>query len=439
MSPWEPNNNAPQGGDAPVNILLAGPIDRTTGWYQALQADARFRVSAMANDPNDLRAKLASSPEVIWLDGSIFNGPGPLTETLTSIAGAVYLLVPANVESELAEQFNGIPSVKSVYRGDVQIGDLMTRAHNDALALRRTAPSLSPQAWAGGRNGGGGGTIAGLRVVAVWGRGGGAGSTSIAASLAQAVARKGMKTLLIGLNAPDVLPLHLNVKPEPNILSWFSNPTDQGIKASIQELGDLHIIAGFPDMISEAQGDRAPGDKGSISELVTSAAYGGYAVIILDVPSGGAIAPRAISAANTWLMPALPTVAGVWNSVESFRTVTQKAAGQHRINPGNIFVTLNMRTNGMLTADEWHQAADAGVRNMKLNVGFPPVAALIPYVPEVPLAQNKGRSSLEASAEFSRPINQLADMLFGNTVGANAAKNDSGTVKKFGPLKIRVK
>ena len=436
---WQPTN-APTGGDAPVNILLAGPIDRTTGWYQALQADARFRVSAMANDPRDLQAKLASSPEVVWLDGSIFNGPGPLTETLTSVAGAVYLLVPANVETELSDQFKSIPSVKSVYRGDVQINELMTRAYNDAISLRRTAPSISPQAWGGGRGGGAGGTIAGLRVVAVWGRSGGAGSTSIAAGLAQAVARKGMKTLLIGLNAPDILPLHLNIKPEPNILNWFSNPTDQGIKASIQELGDLHIIAGFPDMLSESHGDRAPGDKGSISELVTSAAYGGYAVIILDVPSGGAVAPRAISAANTWLMPALPTVAGVWNAVESFRTVTQKAAGQHRINPGNIFVTLNMRTSGMLTADEWHQAADTGVRNMKLNIGFPPVAAVIPYVPEVPLAQNKGRSGLEASDEFARPIHNIAEMLFGSTVGVNARNNDSGrTVKKFGPLKIRVK
>jgi len=343
-------NNAPvqSGGDQPVNVLLAAPMERANPWYQALSADARFRVSSMATDPHDLRAKLASSPEVVWLDGSIFSGPDPLTDTLTSIAGAVYLLVPANVDNELAEKFKSIPSVKSVFRGDFEINSVMDRSYNDAISLRRTAPSLSSTAWAGGRTGGGG-TIAGLRVVVVWSRSGGAGSTSIAASLAQATAQRGLKTLLIGLNAPDVLPLHLNIKPEPNIMGWFSNPSDQGIRASIQELGDLHVLAGFPDMLSEAQADRAPEEKGSLSELVTSAAYGGYAVIILDVPAGGAVAPRAISAANTWLMPALPTVVGVWNAVEAFRTVTQKAAGTHRINPGNIFVTLNMRANGMLT------------------------------------------------------------------------------------------
>ncbi|MBT7071905.1 MAG: hypothetical protein HN975_13560, partial [Anaerolineae bacterium] len=54
--------------------------------------------------------------------------------------------------------------------------------------------------------------------------------------------------------------------------------------------------------------------------------------------------------------------------------------------------------------------------------------------------QNKGRSGLEASDEFARPIHNIAEMLFGSTVGANARNNGSGrTVKKFGPLKIRVK
>ncbi len=434
---WDNNaqHTAP-GGEAPVNILLAGPIERTTAWYQSLQSDARFRVSAMANDPRDMQAKLAGSPEVVWLDAQIFSGPSPLVEALTSVAGAVYLLVPGNVDEGMVEQLNGITAVKSVHRGDFQINDLMQRSYTDALALRRSAPSLSPSQWAGGRSGG---TISGLRVVGVWSRSGGSGATSIAAALAQSVSRRGLKTLLIGLNAPDILPLHLEVKPEPNILSWFANPSDAGLKASIQAIGDLHVIAGFPDMIAEGQGDRPPEAKGSLNELVTSAAYAGYAVIILDIPSGGSVAPRAISAANTWLMPVHATVGGVWNAVEAFRTVTQRAAGQHRINPGNIFVALNMRTDGMLTADEWHQAADAGCRNLGLNVGFPPVAATFPYDGAVPLAQNKGRSPLDASDAFARPIHSLAEMMFGQTIGVQGDNGSSGTVKKFGPLKIRMK
>ena len=434
-------NNQPiqQGGqDAPVSVLLAHKdMERTTAWYQSLQVDTRFRVTSMANTPQDFRAKLASSPEIILLDATVFDGPNPLTEALTSVSGAVYLIVPGGVGAELIEQFKSIPSVKSVSVGDVNIADFTTRAYADALALRRTGSAISPTAWSGGsqRSGGAGG----LRIVTVWSRAGGTGRTTIAISLAQAVARRGLKTLLIGLGAPDVIPLQMGLRPEPNIVSWISNPNDEGLRSSIQMAGELHVLAGFPDILSESQGDRPPEASGSINELVTSAAYGGYSAIILDTPSAGGVTPRALSAANTWLMVARPTVSDVWMSAESFRTVTQKIAGQHRITPGNIFVVLNQRANGMLTADQWHGAADAACRKMNLNVGFPPVMATIPHSIDVSLAQDSGRSALDASDDFARPIHRLSEMLFGGVVVpvGQTAKEDG--VFRLGPLKIRTK
>ena len=108
------------------------------------------------------------------------------------------------------------------------------------------------------------------------------------------------------------------------------------------------------------------------------------------------------------------------------------------ITPGNIFVVLNQRTGGMMTPDEWHRAADAACRKLGLGVGFPPVVAVIPYVPEVSVAQDNGRSALDANDEFARPILKLSDMLFGSAVGVPAARDDS-SVLKFGPLKIRTK
>ena len=430
--------NTPQpqsGGDTPVSILLAHKdMDRTTAWYQSLQLDARFRVTSMANTAQDLRAKLASSPEVILLDATVFDGPPPLIEALTSISGAVYLIAPGGIGEELIEQFKSIPSVKSVSLGDVNIADFMARAYADALALRRMAPALSPTAWNGGPQRGAG--VGGLRIVTVWSRSGGTGRTTIAISLAQAVARRGLKTLLIGLGAPDVAPLLLGLQPEPNITAWMAAPTDESLRSSIQTAGDLHVLAGFPDITSEAQGERASEAKGSINELVTSAAYGGYSAIILDTPSAGGVVPRALSAANTWLMVARPTVADAWMSVEAFRTVTQKIAGQHRITPGNIFVVLNQRTNGHLTADQWHTAADSACRKLNLNVGFPPVMATLPYSVDVPLAQDGGRSALDASDEVARPIHRLAEALFGGIAAAPQERKGGGVVR-IGPLKIR--
>lgn len=442
MSDWGTTQiNTTSGQDSPVSVLLAHKdIGRTTAWYQALQVDARFRITSMANDGADFRSKLVSSPEIILLDATLFDGPNTLADVLTSIAGAVYLIVPPGVNDELLGLLKSIPSVKMVMLGDVNLADFSSRAYSDALSLRRTVPAASQAAWAGGRTGGG--SIGGLRIITVWSRSGGTGKTTIASALAQAVARKQLKSLLIGLGSPDVTPLILGLQPEPNITRWVSNPTDDGLRASIQHAGDLHVIAGFPDILSEGYGDRPTEEKGSVGELVVTATYGGYASIILDTPSGGVVTPRAISSANTWLMTARPTIADAWSCVDAFRMVTQRAAGQHRIVPGNIFVVLNQRTNGMMTADEWHRAADAACRKMGLSVGFPPVVATIPYAPEVGLAQDNGRSALDASDEFARPLHKLADMLFGGATGLSASsrnQRETGKVINLGPLKIRTK
>ena len=434
------NQSQNQGGgqNTPVSVLLAhNDMSKTTVWYQALQIDTRFRVTSMANTQQDLIAKLASSPEVILLDGAMFDLPSSLTKALTSITGAVYLIVPGgNGVENLIEQFKVIPCVKSVSVGDINLADFTTRAYENALALRRTIPAVSSGGvWNGGQQRGGG--IGGLRIVTVWSCSGGTGRTTIAIALAQAAARRGMKTLLIGLGSPDTMPLQLGLHPEPNIVSWIANPSDEGLRTSIQASGELHVLVGFPDIISESQGERAGDAPGSINQLVTSAAYGGYSAIFLDTPSSGGVVPRALSAANTWLMVSRPTVSDVWNSVEAFRTVTQKLAGQHRITPGNIFVVLNQRTNGMLTADQWHSVADAACRKLNLNVGFPPVMATIPFAAEVTLAQDSGRSALDASDEVARPIHRLAETLFSGAPMTAVSAKEERTAFQFGPLKIK--
>ena len=96
----------------------------------------------------------------------------------------------------------------------------------------------------------------------------------------------------------------------------------------------------------------------------------------------------------------------------------------------------------MMTADEWHRAADAACRKMGLSIGFPPVVATIPYAPEVGIAQDNGRSALDSSDEFARPIHKLADMLFGGAAASSSVsrnQRESGNVIKLGPLKIRTK
>ena len=117
------------GGDPPITTLIAGQINKTTAWYQTMAVDARFRVVAMANTPEDFQAKIVSSPEVVFLDASIFPGPGPLQQALTGVNGAVYLILPLSVDDDLIEQFKAILCVKSIYRGDSNMQDWTVRAY----------------------------------------------------------------------------------------------------------------------------------------------------------------------------------------------------------------------------------------------------------------------------------------------------------------------
>jgi len=404
--------------------------------------DARFRTAALANDPADLQAKLAYNPEVVILDAMLFSGPQLLVQALTTITGAVYVILPGEIahakEAEtraLPEALKQIPSVKQVFLGDAPIADLLQRAYGDALALRKTI--AAPLAWTARPQGAV--SVSGLRVIAVWNRVGGVGKTTLAAALAKAVSQRGLRSLLVGLDAPDVMPLHLGLKSEPNILGWFSNPTDTGLKNSLQHVGDLDVIAGFPNMLAEETGQKA-GDHNSIQTLVSTAAYGGYAAIFLDAPAASSLASQAILAANTWVLVARPTLADALASTDALRTVAQRAAGQHRIAPGNIFVVLNMRSQGMLSPNDWHAAADTACRQMNLQIGFPPVASVIPFCPGVPLSQDAGRAVLDSDDDFARPVHSLTDMLFGGVAPAQTSKTKTGSKKfSFAGLNVRVK
>ena len=93
----------------------------------------------------------------------------------------------------------------------------------------------------------------------------------------------------------------------------------------------------------------------------------------------------------------------------------------------------------MLSPNDWHQAADSACRKLGLATGFPPVAAVIPFVPGVPLSQDAGRPVLDSNDEFARPIHGLADMLFGGIGTTDRKAARLGKKFSLGGLSIKVK
>jgi chromosome partitioning protein len=410
---WPTDNPTSLQQDAEaVTILLAGPMPRVNAWYTALAADARARVTSFATDPQDLNFKISSAPEALLLDASIYPGPKEMVDLLTRYAGAAYVLLPLEANAEALANIGKIPSVKGVYHGDVNLSQLSGKLFGDVLALRASTQPGMEALW---KDRDKGFSPVGMRIIAVWNQSGGVGKTTISTNLAYESARRGLPTLLIGMGAPDDLPLILGLKPEPNIVSWCSNPNQDGLKMALQKLDTLDVLAGFPDVLSEAMAINTPQDApNSLQKLVLTAAYAGYAVIVLDAPPT-VLAASAISAANTLVLVARPSLEGVMRTVHAYRTVVERLAGEHRISANGVFVVLNRITPSRMTSEEWHKAASG-----LLGKPFPPIIAQIADESLVGELQDRKRIPLMASDSFTRGLLPLANALF-STSGATSS------------------
>ena len=388
----------------PIAILLAGPVQRVSAWTNLMMADGRFRVTSLATDPFDLRSKLASNPEALLLDAAILEGEAQLVELLTRFTGAAYVVTPIQAGQEITGRIQKIASVRGAFYADLNLAELAGRIYADTIATRQTASAGLNGIWHSPSSQGGGPT--GLRIISVWNQMGGVGKTTVSTNLAYEFARRGFPTLLIGLGAPDDLPLILGLKPTPNVTSWWTNPTPEGIRMSIQKLDTLDVLGGFPDVLSESQAASVPDEApNSIPRMIhTAAHYAGYAVIVVDAPPS-ALAARAISASNTLVLVARPSLEGVMRTVEAYRTVVERLAGEHCIAPENVHVALN-RVGGRLDANEWHRAA-----SFYLGRNFPPIVAQIPDSLEVGINQDNRRLPLLTCDEFSRALRPLVDAI----------------------------
>jgi cellulose biosynthesis protein BcsQ len=363
----------------------------------------------------------------------MLEGEGQLVELLTRLSCSAYVVTPIQAGKELTSRIEKISSVKGAFFADVNLSELAGRIYADTVASRQVTSTGLNGIWNTSPAQGGGPT--GLRIISVWNLMGGVGKTTISTNLAYEAARRGFPTLLIGLGAPDDLPLILGLKPEPNITTWWTNPSSEGIRLSIQKLDTLDVLGGFPDVLSESQVASTPTEaSNSIPKLIhTAAHYAGYAVIVVDAPPS-ALAARAISASNTLVLVARPSLEGVMRTVEAYRTVVERLGGEHCISSENVYVVLN-RVGGRLAANEWHRAA-----SFYLGRNFPPVVAQIPDSLEVGVNQDNRRIPLLTCDEFNRAMRPLAEAILHTPqpYGNGSVTGPEKKVLNLGLLKVRL-
>ena len=427
---WQAQTPVSEGErEIPVSVLLAGSPARVEVWKTAFAGDYRFQVSALANDEPDLRSKMATHPEILLLEAQMFPGPPELYEYLMGVEALVYVLLPEAVPPEARTHLENLEAVKGIAVGDVNVQRWLSKMVKEAAIRRDLHGNPQEGVWPAGSPGR---RPVGLRIVTVWNLAGGVGKTTVASNLAYEAARRGYPTLLVGLGAPDDLPLILGLKPEPNVLTWWANPTEEGLRLAVQKADTLDVIAGFPDVLSEAQAQATPEEAPhAIPNMLRAAAhYGGYAVVIVDAPPS-ALAASALTASNGLVLVADPSLANLMRTVEAYRTVTERLAGEHRIPEQAIYLTLN-KVGERLEVENWHRSA-----THLLGRGFPPLVAQIPFVQEVGQAQDQHLLPLMQSDRFARALKPLADQLYQPAPAPTKPAIPRKTLN-FGLFKVRV-
>lgn len=421
-----------QSGDT-VSVLLAGPQERVDLWYQTVSGESGLRVSAVAYSGNDFLAKLGGAQDVILLDATCFEGPQGLMNSVTKIESPAYVFLPGDIEQEelasLQNDLDKFPHVKKTFVGDANLPQLLKEIYAVGQAQQSAAQG---QGWGGNDRSSGGNTPVSTRIITVWNHAGGVGKTTITSNLGYLAAERGYKTLLVGLDGPDNLPLYIDgLKARPNLTTWQSNPTAEGLRATIQKASvNLHVVAGFPDsFLASEYMEIEEHHQASLSNLVGAAIKEEYAVILLDAPSTQGAA-SAIAAANALVLVSRPENA--YRTMVAYKTVTERLGGLHRITPGKIRVVINQYRRGVsLSPDEFHARVTKGLQG-----SFTPVVAVIPDIHQVIALQQERVLPAQRNTAFREALLPLANGFFadqGSRENGHAYKEE----RKILGIKVR--
>lgn len=453
MSNWSAaSSGAGRASQPPVRILIGAPAGMAGKLAEAFQMDSRFQIVGRPGDGQTLRDNMAQlEPEALLVDATLFADIRDLKNFITSAACAFYILYPDTLEAieaerpEIRSERDAIAALrhfKCHYIGYPAMNELMGRISGDMDILRASTASPAERAWGSLAQG----STSGLRVISVWNRAGGTGKSTVAVALAREAVRRGFKTLLVGLGAPDSLAVVAGLAMDPNICVWLSRPNKEGLAASIQTTDGLDVITGLKESEKEGELCAAPSGREqdtSISKLVNTAAYNGYTVIILDTPVSGC-APNAISAANFLLLVSRPTLADIFATVDAFNLVTTRMSSQHNIAPGNIHLALNGMRSSLLNVKEYQNISFAAWKrrlednpSSKAPASMPAVSVVLPDSEAIPAAaNNNGRSPLAVNDDYARGMARLGDALLGGIRQVPDSGRESSVFNVFG-IKIR--
>lgn len=431
--PWNATPNGSNAASAPLPVLIAAPAGKAQALYNAFSGDGRFHVQAMATSPQDVTVKLSMNPQALVLDGLLYDGPDEIIAALNSFPGCCIVLLPVGVDHTAVADIERLPCVAKVVQGETDFPALTGIVYEQVQQQQSsvgggmngmTALSARPVA------------TSGWRSIAVWNLQGGVGKSTVSAALALEAASRRLPTLLVGLGAPDPLPLSLGLHPEPNLQSWRNRPTLDGLKGAVQSYDSLDLLAGFPSPLElTAYLPDALEGEASLSRLAGTAAYAGYAVVVLDV-SSPELAAAALAASNALVLVGLATLPGILATVEAVRLATETLSGRHSLPASAIHLVLNRVRAATFSPEEVVQ------NGSKLLKTFPPLAAVVRDDPTIEESLNLRRPAYYHSDTLRQAARSLGDLLFAapaqSSVQRQGQVGQPSKVYSLGPIRVRV-
>lgn len=415
-----------------LTVLIAAPAAKAQSLYNVFSSDDRFHVQAMATAPDEVSAKLSMDPQVLVLDGLLYEGPDEITQALQHFRGICLVLLPVGVDPTAVADMQRLPCVAQVLQGETDFASLTDMVTQQVQAQQPSAIRNAPAPnWPGSAV-----ATSGWRSIAVWNLQGGVGKSTLAAALALEAAARRLPTLLVGLGAPDPLPLSLGLAPEPNLQNWCSHPTIDGLKAAVQSYDTLDLLAGFPSPLdlSNYLPAALEADTG-LPRLAGTAAYAGYAVVVFDV-SAPELAAAALAAANALVLVGLATLPGILATVEAVRLATETLSGRHRLSAGAIHLVLNRVRSSTFSPEE---VVENGGKLLK---SFPPLAAVVRDDPAIEECLNLRRPAYYHSDPLRQAVRALGDGLFATPATSSEQRQrqvgQASKVYSLGPIRVRV-